>query len=484
MASNAASRVAIEVADRYQIGLGDAQRLALQVAMGLRDDGRWAARTFGDNRPRQQGKNNLIEVREITGLTELGEQLILHTAHEFPTANEAFLRMEQTLMNWDALRALVDRPRYANDEKGFDMLNGGRIRYRSRTKGAGKGFAECDLVVYDESQEILDAHLRALGPTGLANPNSQKWWAGTGGLSTAKHWWAVRRRALEHKDGQFGYVEHSAQMIELLEDGRIELTNPEDNTDPNVMAIAMPRLGDGLVTLETAMELLEELGAEMFGLEALNLWEPEPDPDGHGPIDPRQWALLAETRDDRDEYPQIVSDIRLAFAVSKDARWSTFAVAGRRSDGMIQVEVIDRRPQDHWVPARAAELAAKHGALRIRSTGPSAELIADIEAHGTEVVEVPSTDYSRATGSFIRKVNAEPDDNEEVAGPTIRHLGNRALNQAVTDTRTRKSSDGKMWDIGSTDTDTGPLEAVTLAAGAVPEHTAVSQDLFVVYGDE
>jgi hypothetical protein len=59
----------------------------------------------GDFGPRQgTGKNDKIAARELAGLILFGERLIIHTAHEFPTANESFLRMVAVFENWDDLR--------------------------------------------------------------------------------------------------------------------------------------------------------------------------------------------------------------------------------------------------------------------------------------------------------------------------------------------------------------------------------------------
>jgi hypothetical protein len=43
--------------------------------------------------PRQNGKNALIEVRELFGMVGRGEKF-LHTAHEVKTARKAFKRLQ------------------------------------------------------------------------------------------------------------------------------------------------------------------------------------------------------------------------------------------------------------------------------------------------------------------------------------------------------------------------------------------------------
>lgn len=55
------------------------QRFVLDDWLAVKD-GRWAALTCGLAVPRQNGKNALIEIRELFGSVGLGER-ILHTAH-------------------------------------------------------------------------------------------------------------------------------------------------------------------------------------------------------------------------------------------------------------------------------------------------------------------------------------------------------------------------------------------------------------------
>jgi hypothetical protein len=70
---------------------------ALDGALGVRADGKWSAFEVGLVVSRQNGKGGILEARELLGLFELGERLIVHSAHQFDTSMEAFLRMEQLL---------------------------------------------------------------------------------------------------------------------------------------------------------------------------------------------------------------------------------------------------------------------------------------------------------------------------------------------------------------------------------------------------
>ena len=56
-------------------------------------NGQWSGLTCGISVPRQNGKNVLLEVRELFGLVGRGER-ILHTAHEVKTAAKHFKRFK------------------------------------------------------------------------------------------------------------------------------------------------------------------------------------------------------------------------------------------------------------------------------------------------------------------------------------------------------------------------------------------------------
>ena len=110
--SLAAAEEAIELADAYGICDGyplvESQKITLRAALGERADGSWAAAKVGDFGPRQgTGKSDKIAARELAGLILFKEKLIIHTAHEFATANESFLRLVSIFENYDDLRKRV-----------------------------------------------------------------------------------------------------------------------------------------------------------------------------------------------------------------------------------------------------------------------------------------------------------------------------------------------------------------------------------------
>jgi hypothetical protein len=451
---------AIELGDAYGVcdgfPLDESQRFTLRTALGERADGSWAAATVGDFEPRQSGKNDTVATRELAGLILFGERLIIHTAHEFPTANESFLRLVSLFENWDDLRARVSQIRYGNGTQAIELLGGSRLLYKARTGGSGRGFAKADLVVYDEAQHLKAEHVAASGPARLANPNSQAWYLGSGGLESSVNAWRMRRRALEGGGGRFAYVEHTAELVTLGADGRVGSVKPTDVLDREAWAQANPAYGHR-ITDESMLTLYDELGPELFARECLCVWDPEPDA-GDSVIPADVWAALV------DPGSEIVSHRCYALDVSPDRRWASFAAAGRRADGRLHVEAPEHRPHTDWVKDYAVELWRKHKIpLRIDKSSPAAAFILPLREAGVELVEVSSAEVTQACGQFI----------DAALNDGLRHLNGSALNSALRGAVLRSSGDASLWGRRVSKVDISALCAVTVAVGGVPQEATV-----------
>lgn len=448
--SLAAAEEAIELADSYLIcdgnPLADSQRITLRAACGERVDGSWAAARVGDFGPRQgTGKNDKINARELAGLILFGERLIIHTAHEFPTANESFLRMVAIFDAWDDLRKRVARIRYANGEQGIELLTGQRLKYRARTGGSGRGFAKADLVVYDEAQHLARSHVAASGPAKLANPNSQSWYAGSGGFSTSVVAWEMRRQAILGTGGRLAYTEMTGETIEVA-DGRIE-TTPPDPDDRAVWYACIPGLGRW-VTEEGVETMRDELGPD-FAREGLCVWDPEPSPD-----DVTRWAVISEDA----WHARLRGDASpgepLAWAVdcSPDGKSSAIAC----SDGKT-VEVVDHRDGTYWVAGRLRDLRDRHhfDEVALDATGPAGSLLSEFAEVGIPYRKVTLQEHAQACGGLLASVCGD--------SPDLIHRGQPPLDDAVKLADRRHVTDVWLWTRTKSSGDISPLVAVGLA---------------------
>lgn len=452
VASLDAAQEAIEWGEAYGLNLDADQRMTLTAALGERPDGSWAAAEVADFKGRQAGKNDTVKVRQGAGIDLFGERLIIHTAHEFATANEDFLRLVAVYEAYDDLRKSIARVRYANGEQGIEFRSGARIKYRARTGGAGRGFSKADLVIYDEAQHLQPEHLGASFPTMLVNPNFQAWFCGSGGFEGSRQAWALRRRALFGDGGRFAYTENTAQAISV-EDGRIVLAMPEDLLSEEVLA-THPGYAHGRVSHESMVTMFNALGPELFARELLCVWEPEPG-DESGPVDLRQWSTALV-----DESSKIVERHCFALDVAHDRSWSAFAVAGRRDDGRIHVEVIRTDKRTGWVVGAARALyEARREPIRVQKGSPAASFTDELREAGVEVLEVSVAEHAEAVGRFLDAVHNDG----------LRHLRQPSLYGALKVATLRSSGDASVWARRTSRADISPLVAVTLALGGVAQ---------------
>jgi hypothetical protein len=450
--SLAAADDLIELADAYEITdgpLSPSQQFRIRNAYGERADGSWAATTVADFGGRQgAGKSGIINVRVIGGLLVLGEKLLIHTAHEFPTANESFLRVVAVFENYDDLRRLVRRIRYANGEQGIEMMSGQRLKYRARTGGSGRGFAKADLIVYDEAQHLAGEHVAASGPARLANPNSQSVYAGSGGFSHSLIAWQLRRRALAGNAGRLAYAEHTAERVALV-NGRV-VSVPIDPLDKANWYLANPGLGRW-VTEEAMDALFAELG-QLSARELLCVWEPPADELGDCVVDLATWDALAQAS-------TIETDRCWALAVAPDHSWASLGVAGRNLAGKLHVEY---RPSPEagtaWVEDRCVEaFNTLQLPLRIRKDATEALFIDPLRRRGVLVEEVTRADEARATG-LLRVA---------IAAGDLVHLGQPSLRKAIEGAELDTASGGASVFSQRGSAEISPLRAVTVALTGV-----------------
>lgn len=424
------------------------QRHVLCGWLGDRVDGRWSAGRVGLSVPRQNGKNAVLEVRELYGLTVLGEKF-LHTAHEVKTARKAFLRLAGFFENksqFPELAGMVKEIRRTNGQEAIVLENGGTVEFVARTRGSGRGYT-VDVLVCDEAQELTDEQLEALLPTISSAPsgNPQTILTGTPPSPTARSEVFSRYRA----DAQDGKSERLCWHEWSVEkpDGQVDVH------DPDVWATANPSLGIRL-SHDVVSDEVEQMSYEGFCRERLGMWDVG---GSSSAIDPEAWAKLEDTGSRRSKQSKLV----FGLDVSPDHKHADIAVAAFRDDGLKHVELVPSTKEGHWlggtswVVDRVAELVGKWGGTVVLDPASAAgSLLTGLHEAGVSPELVTGREYAQACGSFFTSVT---DDG------SLRHLGQPRLTSAVDGARWRALGDARAWnrrDLGVVIT---PLVAVTLA---------------------
>lgn len=446
LAVSSAGDEAVDLARQSGLVLDDWQADVLRDALGERPDGRWASMEVGLIVPRQNGKGSILEARELAGLFLFDERLILHSAHEFKTAAEAFRRLLFLVQSNESLEKLVHRVRTSHGEEGIELKTGQRIRFVARSTGSGRGFSG-DTVILDEAYNLSPEAMAALFPTLSARPNPQIWYTSSAPLQHQSSD-VLRRFCARGREGgdRLTYVEFSAAL-------------DCDITDPVAWAEANPALGIR-ITEEFVAQELGALGDE-FPRERL----------GHFRLEGTERVIPAAAwRSCEDAKSGPSGEVAFALDVSPNREKAAFGVAADSARGGTHVEVVDHRAGTEWCVDRARELVHRWGGkVAVAKGSPAESLVESLEVAGVPVELVGTSEHAQACGAFY----------DLVVQGAVRHLGQPMLDQAVEGADRKFYGDAWLWSRRGSLADITPLVAVTLAVRLHSERSLPAPFVFV-----
>jgi phage terminase large subunit-like protein len=435
---------------------------------------------------RQNGKGAILEARELAGLFLLGENLIMHSAHEFPTSLEAFRRILFWIENNDELRRDVKKVVFNHGEEGIELKNGQRLRFRTRTKGGGRGFTG-DCLILDEAMILKQQAVASLLPTLSARPNPQIWYTGSAGDQESQQLGRVRKRAhlaiahgpdTKQWDDRLLYFEWAADTCtEFCAD---DCEEHDDIDDVRTWAKTNPGLGIRISEEHIRAER-RSMDRENFLRERLGV--------GDWPIDDEGWLIIPqeawEGRGDESSVPR--EPLTFAVDVTPSLSHSAIVACGEASRDRVHVEITsteehyDHRQGTDWVVPRLVELHEKWKpeAVVIDKGTQAGRFVDELKFHGIEVISPTAREYAQACGAFLTSV--VPQDGNR---PNLVHINQPSLTKAVSGAATRKLADLWAWDKRSARQDISPLVAATLAKwGYMKVVTdAQSADPWMFYG--
>src|SRR3982751_335702 len=380
-----------ELAASAGLVLDDWQAWVLQVGLGERPDGKWASFQNTVVVARQNGKDGIFEALGLGWLFLTGERLIGHSAHEYKTAMEAFRRLVGLIENTDDLRRKVKKIINTNGEEGIELLDGRRMRFLARSKGAGRGFS-FDKMIWNEAYALTAAQVDAVLPTMSARPNPQLWLMSSPPLDVTSGE-ALNRARKAGTNGAPGvvYLDYGADMT-------LERIGPCANPGCSHQAGAEPgcalddrelwarvnpayphRIGDEAIERERAT--MDPIG---FARERLGVWPPDLS-EGFTVISRRQWERLEDSTP-----PELTGKPWAAVSVSPRSagpvRFS-ISIAQRRTDGKAHLELILSGAGTASIPGALAKFVKKNpGAGVVIDPGsPAGSIISDVQAAGVEV---------------------------------------------------------------------------------------------------
>ncbi|GIH29085.1 hypothetical protein Aph01nite_73950 [Acrocarpospora phusangensis] len=457
--SSAAPEV-IDLAASAGLILDRWQKFVLTHGLGELPGGRWAATKCSCWVPRQNGKGGIIEALELGWLFLLGEKLILHSAHEYKTAQEAYLRIKGLCEETPDLDRRVNRYWQANGEQGIELTKragGARLRFVARSGKSGRGFSG-DKNVLDEAQELTALQRAAMMPTLSARPNPQEWFFGTPPNDPGA--WAYELRA----DGEDG-----ADRLAHFDWGAdVDLSDPAAVAaavaDVDLRYATNPSLGIRITPEFVADEAKPSgLGPISFCMERLGAWKPRPSK-GPAVLDVDAWEQLVDTESKR------AGDVAFAVDITPSRDFACIVVYGLREDGLGHVEIADMRPGTDWVVDRLVVLNERWDpvAIGLDTKGPAGSLLEPLKKVGIVPPEDPekpkrgnlaiptAQDVAAACGQFA----------DAVKQGTLRHIGQEQFTEAIRGVKTRPLGDAWAWGRRVSSCNISPLTGGTTARWA------------------
>jgi hypothetical protein len=419
---------------------------------------------------RQNMKTGLFKQAALGWLFVTEQRLIVWSAHEFATAQEAFRDMDELVTNCDVLRKRVKAIYRGNGDESIQLLSGARLIFKTRTKGGGRGLSG-DKVILDEAFALRPMHMGALLPTLSARPDPQVVYGSSAGLVESDVLRGVRDRGRARADGRLAYLEWCAEDQSCTERSCVHaLGTPGCALDDEAKwQQANPALGRR-IDVEYVRAERRALPPLEFARERLGWWD-RPSADVSA-IPARLWA-------DTEDASSVLAGLpTFAVATDPEREWSAIGAAGTGACSCTpplapcmvptHIEVVAHDRDTDWLLARCRALDAEHGPARfvIDGGGPAGSLIDEFEAaFGKRLTVANTRDVARAYGLFM----------DALSSRSLRHGPQENLGAAVRAAKTRPCGDGgQAFGRKASGADITPLEVVALAHWAHETHGPVA----------
>lgn len=418
----------------------DWQRIIIYDILGRNEDGLWTHSTYGYSVPRQNGKGEILLMRELYGLAT-GER-ILHTAHLTSTSHAA----------WERLCRILDKlgvPYKSIKAKGqerIDLEHGGKVEFRTRTNTGGLG-ESYDLLIIDEAQEYQTSHETALKYVISASANPQTIMCGTPPtpISSGTVFKTYRTDVLSGSKKNSGWSDWSVEEMSDINDRDLWYeTNPSLGYHLSERTIADETGGAD----ETIID---------FNIQRLGLWIRY---NQQSAISKRDWECLQ-----LGSLPALVGQMNVGVKYHKDGDTVSLAVAVKTKDDRIFVEVVDNRPVrdgNDWIIEFLARAGKAVNKVVIDGKGAQEILADEMKKEKLKGALLPKV-------SEVIKANAAFERN--VFDKKLCHMEQPAVEHVITNCEKRAigSNGGFGYNAIIAEDDISIMDAVILAQWAAQE---------------
>lgn len=440
------------------------QQLVLDAQFGFDRHGKRVAFEVGVICARQNMKTALFKQGALGCLFILEHRLVVWSAQEFSTAQEAFRDMCVLIESCPDLDREVAQIHRGNGDECIELKGDRRLKFKARTKGGGRGLTGDD-VVLDEGYALSPAHMGALLPTLSAVRDPQVVVGSSAGHEQSAVLRGMRDRGRAGGTASLAYFEWCDDLPGECADDDCDhaITRQGCRLDDEARWLrANPAMGRRITVAHIRAERQALTPAE-FARERLGWWdEPAELVEVFGP---GVWG----DREAPELGSQIVDVPTLGFALTLDRSRYSIVAAGHNADEKVHIEPTEppgssRRYSERAVVARLVHLTSTHEVDGVRprvvvdGRGPGAAIVPALEDEGIEVVVASTADVLDGCARFY----------DLVVDERLVHTGDRDLDAAVADATKRPVGDRWAWGRKS-GFDITALEAASLAVGALTD---------------
>lgn len=393
------------------------QKLLLSNIMAVDEQGLWTHQKYGYEVPRQNGKGEVLDMREFWGLVN-GEN-ICHTAHKTSTSHSAWARLVKTLTAAGyvelgrAKQGQVIPPKSYKTTKQYGLeqiflTGGGSIVFRTRTEAGGIG-ESFDLLVIDEAQEYTDSQQAALTYTIAASKNPQTLFCGTPPTPSSHGtvFPSMRKSVLSGDAYQTGWAEWSVYA------------KPEDPKDVALWYETNPSLG--IILKERVIKAENTSDALDFTIQRLGYWFSY---ELKSEISQDEWQTLKV-----DKMPELKGKLYAGIKFGADGLNVSLSIAVRTQNNIF-VECIDCNKQGagfNWI----LDFLQKADIEKVVIDGKGKQdlLEDDIKSLGLKVETIKPT--------TAEAINAYSAFRQAIATEGLSHNGQPSVTQAISNCEKR-----------------------------------------------
>lgn len=441
---------AVRMFEKWGVRFYPCQKDEMDVFLARDSHNRFACRTIGITKPRQNGKSFGVRFYAVEAAAVEAKH-VLFTAHRGKTVRKMFKFIRAfVLSKKDLSEKLLPGPDgiyKAAGSEGIYFANGGMIEFATRTDGGGRG-ETYDIIIFDEAQELTDEQYDAIVPTTIASESGdpQKIYLGTppGPKCQGTVFRGLHDKAHSENPAGIWWLEWSAEELP-------EMSDPQAVLD--IAYATNPAMGYR-IREDVMLDVINSAtSVDGFAREFLNWWGNSQT--ALSAIDAKAWQKC------KVKNPKREGVCCYAVKFSPDSTSASLAACHKGNDDTLPfVYVVDSRSLNHglsWFVNTLVKVSSEAAQIVIDGQGSAqtlADRLIDAGVQPSAILRPRPSDVAAACSSL----------EDAVTETKVTHYGQPALDASATLAQKRPIGKAGGWGFLSTEeVDATLIEAAALA---------------------